>query len=180
MWFIIIIIIIVIILLCIFLIINLFIVSFFENKKCLVHLEKEWKTTLLPPSTHVLYGRLKYLQNCKQVTLISVVSLLSQIWTITSFKCGFASADLTFSWLTSLRIYNFNHSSLCKRFVFKHHHILYFLPNVRKWELATDKSFNPRLAFNWRCSTTVMILFNLYLEISYTLCILPWFVLWYE
>lgn len=71
MWFIIIIII-VVILLCIFLIINLFIVSFFENKKCLVHLEKEWKTTLLPPSTHVLYGRLKYLQNCKQVTLISV------------------------------------------------------------------------------------------------------------
>lgn len=88
-----------------------------------------------------------------------------------SFKCGFASADLTFSWLIPLGICSFNHSTLCWElfgfFFFKkkkHNHILNFLSNVRKWELARNKGFNSRLAFNKRSSTTVIVLFNLYLE----------------
>lgn len=62
----------------------------------------------------------------------------------------------------------------------KHHHILHFLSNVRKWELARNSHFNPRLAFSRRCSHTVTVLLKLHLESPNARWMLPWFVLWNE
>lgn len=110
-----------------------------------------------------------------------LINLKLMVKLMAAYTCGFASVLLAFSWLISLGICDFNHSSLCNGFVLKrnkHHHILRFLSNVR--ELTRNNHFNPRLAFSQRCSNTVTILLELHLESPNARWMLPWFVLWHE